>query len=299
MQKLLHLKPGDYVEIIAPASRCTEQRIIDLKELIHSWQLECILDKDIFGDDILCANSDEKRFKFLSHALLNPKTKAIICVRGGYGSMRLIPALSKITPPATAKILVGMSDMTALHLYLQQHWQWPTIHGAAAIDKFSMESINTLKSLLFGEIKQVEFAGIPLNLSAEKNHLIESSVTGGNLTLVQTSIGTIWQLDGRNKIIFLEEVGERGFRVDRMLEHLQQATIFKDAAAIVFGDFINCLEPNGSSLIKPIVRRFAENINIPVVQIEGIGHGPTNFPMALGTEAKLQLGYQTKLICYR
>ena len=299
MKKLPILKPGDSVEIIAPASRCSDKHLTEIKELLVSWQLNCIVDKDIFGDDLLCANTDDVRFKSLKNALQRSETKAVICARGGYGSMRLIPELTKMIPPVVPKLFVGMSDITALSLYLQQQWQWPTLHGALALDKFSPESISALKSILFGEIEQVEFMGLPLNALAEKTLTIEATITGGNLCLVQASIGTAWQINGKKKIIFLEEVGERGYRVDRMLEHLRQANIFTGAAAIVFGDFIEGNESNGSSLVKPVLKRFAEHCAIPVIQVEGIGHGHINFPLPLGTKAKLQLGNKIKLACFR
>lgn len=299
MQRLPVLKPGDSVEIIAPASRCTNEVLSDLKDLLESWQLNCIMDQAIFGNDLLCANTDEIRFKLLKKALLNSATKAVICVRGGYGSMRLLPQLSQITPVNPPKLFVGMSDITAIHLFLEQQWQWPTIHGALARDKFSPESIRSLKSILFGEAGHIGLSGLPLNELAACDKVIEARLTGGNLTLVQTSIGTIWQLEGQNKIIFLEEIGERGYRVDRMLEHLSQATIFKGAAAILFGDFLTGNEPNGSSLVKPVLERFAKNSPIPVAQIEGVGHGYTNFPLLLGALAKLQLGERVKLTCFR
>ena len=298
MQKLPILKAGDSVEIIAPASRCTDKQLIDLSELLKSWDLNCIVDNDIFGNDLLCANTDEVRFRLLKNALQRSETKAIICARGGYGSLRLIPALSKVIPPKSPKLFVGMSDITALNLYLQQQWEWPTIHGAATLDKFSTESIATLKSILFGEIEKIEFPGVALNEPATKNQLIEASITGGNLCLVQTSIGTVWQINGHNKIIFLEDVGERGYRCDRMLEHLSQAAIFKDAAAIIFGDFIGGEEPDGSSLIKPVLARFAESCSIPVIQVVGVGHDHTNFPLLLGTESTLQLGSNITLDCF-
>jgi len=212
----------------------------------------------------------------------------------------LIPEITSIVPPEKNKIFVGMSDTTALQLYLQQQWHWPTIHGAPAQDKFSPESIAALKSILFADVNPVEFSGLlPLNKLAEKNHTIEARVTGGNLCLVQAGIGTVWQLQGQNKIILLEDVGERGYRVDRMLEHLRQANIFKDAAAILFGDFIEGNEPNGTSLIEPALKRFAESCEIPVVQVKGIGHGHTNFPIPLGTPSTLQCGSDIKLVCTR
>jgi len=297
VRKLPTLQPGDRVEVIAPASRCTDQRLAGLQELLTSWQLDCIVSPDIFGEDLLCANTDEIRFKLLRDALQNPKTKAVICARGGYGCMRLIPQLSKMIPPATPKLFIGMSDITALNLYFQQAWQWPVMHGALAKDKFSGESIASLKAILFGHVKQVPFSGVPLNALAEKNWQLEANITGGNLSLVQASLGTLWQINGREKIIFLEEVGERGYRVDRMLEHLRQANVFKDAAAILLGDFLAGNEPDGSSLIQPVLARFAQTCKIPVVQVKGIGHGYINFPIPLGTSAQLNLGNQIKLIC--
>lgn len=299
MKKLPILKPGDSIEIIAPASRCSDKKLTELQKLLASWQLNCIISNDIFGDDLLCANTDEVRFRSLKNALQNSATKAVICARGGYGSMRLIPELSKMIPPAFPKLFIGMSDITALNLYLQQQWQWPILHGAFALDKFSAESIAALKSIVFGEIEQAEWLGKPLNILAEKNDSIEAEIIGGNLCLVQASIGTSWQINANNKILFLEEVGERAYRLDRMLEHLKQANIFKNAAAILLGDFVGGNEPNGSSLIKPVLERFAQNCEIPVVQVSGIGHGHTNFPLPLGTAAKLQLGKEIKLVCYR
>jgi muramoyltetrapeptide carboxypeptidase len=299
MHELSTLKPGDSIEIIAPASRCTDNQLDAIKKLFKSWGLNCVISHDIFGDDLLCANSDEIRFNSLKNALQNPTTKAIICARGGYGSMRLIPQLTQITPTTSPKIFVGMSDITALNLYLQQQWQWPTIHSAPALDKFSQESIAKLKSFLFGEMEHIEFQAVALNNLAEKHLTIEASITGGNLCLAQTSIGTQWQLNGDNKIIFLEEIGERGYRVDRMLEHMRQANIFKNAAAILFGDFIEGNEPDGSSLISPVLERFAQSSEIPVIQVQGIGHGHTNYPIPLGTKTKLQLGRDIRLLCFR
>lgn len=298
MHHLPILKPGDSVEIIAPASRCSDTQLASLRALLESWQLNCLVADDIFGKDLLCANTDDARFEHLLNAIQNPKTKAIICARGGYGSMRLIPALARVSQPLDTKIFVGMSDTTALQLYFQQHWQWPTIHGALLPDKFSKESIDSVKSIFFGEVKQVEFTQlIPLNTLATEKAVIHASVTGGNLCLVQAGIGTTWQMDGRDKIILLEEVDERGYQVDRMLEHLRQAALFSGAKALIFGDFLGGEEPDGSSLINPVLQRFAKACDIPVVQIKGIGHGYTNFPIPLGTGARLQLGHELKLSC--
>ena len=290
---LLH--PGDTVELIAPAARCSDEQLSSIKELLISWGLNCIVDPALFGKDLLCANSDVNRFTLLKNALYRPETKAIICVRGGYGSLRLIPELAQLSQPSQSKLLIGMSDITALNLYLMQQWQWPILHAALALDKFSPESIAAVKYFLFNRPSQVQLHGYPLNKAAQKSGMIQAALTGGNLCMVQTSIGTIWQMNAKNKIIFLEEINERGYRIDRMLVHLQQAGLFHDIAAIIFGDFIQGFEPNGSSLIDPVLARFAENCSIPVVQIKGLGHGPTNFPIPLGMESTLKLGISPEL----
>jgi muramoyltetrapeptide carboxypeptidase len=298
MNNLSGLKAGDMVELIAPATRCTDEQLAGLIAQLESWGLRCNVPKEMFGKDLLCANTDEQRFQQLKNALYNPETKAVLCVRGGYGAMRLIPRLAQLKPPAMPKIFVGMSDITCLHLFLQQHWHWPTIHSSVLPAKLSVESLAALKSILFVPTKEVVFYKIkPLNQWAEETRLLHSSVRGGNLTLVQASIGTPWQIDARKSLILLEEIGERAYRVDRMLEHMQQANIFQEAAAILFGDFLEGQEPDGSSLIQPVLERFASQCSIPVVQIEGIGHGLTNFPIPLAAKASLQLGLDSKLTC--
>jgi muramoyltetrapeptide carboxypeptidase len=296
MNSLPTIQPGDSVEIIAPAARCSDEQLSALKNLLTSWNLECIVNENIFGNDLLCANSDEMRFQFLKNALENTETKAIICARGGYGSMRLIPELSKLKKPSAPKLFLGMSDITALNLFFYQKWNWSVLHGALSIDKFTPESIQSFKKVIFGEEKNIARNGSAMNSAAEKNKTIEAKLTGGNLCLVQTSLGTLWQMDAKNKIIFLEEITERGYRIDRMLEQLQQAGIFSEAAAIIFGDFKDCNEPDGSSKVDSVLNRFAQNISIPVIRMKGFGHGPENFPMIIGSKAILHLGKEIKLI---
>lgn len=298
MNSLPFLSTGDQVELIAPASRLSPQQLLNIKTRLESWGLNCMMDEHIFGADLLCSNSDSYRLESLINALNRPDTKAIFCARGGYGRMRLIPALSSLPPPLTRKLFVGMSDITALHLFFGQQWKWPTVHGSLSFDKISDESTTAMKDILFNNA-QLTYQGTPLNILAATKHTIVAPLIGGNLCLVQASIGTLWQLQARNKIIFLEEIGERGYRLDRMLEHLKQAGIFKEASAIVFGDLLGGEEPNGTSLLQLVIRRFAETCEIPVVQIAGVGHGYHNTPLLLGLPTKLTLGNQIQMMSSR
>jgi muramoyltetrapeptide carboxypeptidase len=297
-----YLKPGDTVDIIAPASVGKRIVITKAKKLLTDWGLCYHIPANIFGKDLLCANSDAVRFQQLKAALLNKKSKAIWCLRGGYGSARLLPMLSQLTPPPHHKLFMGFSDITVLHAFLQRQWRWTTLHtpslNQCVINDVAESSVQKLKALIFGEQQQVNFVNlIPLNKLSQKNITIKSNIVGGNLCLIQNSIHTLWQPNTKNKIIFLEEVNERGYRVDRMLQHLEQAGIFKDVKAVLLGDFIGGKDPDGKSRIKAVLKRFAEQSHFPVLQVVGIGHGKFNDPLPLGTQTILRLGNKPTLEC--
>lgn len=297
MNTLPKLIQGDLVDIIAPASRCSDDCLQSIVSLIESWGLRCRVPSNIFGKDILCANTDEMRFEQIKSAVFDPESKAIICVRGGYGSGRLIPKLMQLPKPTKAKILVGMSDITALHLFFHTYWNWASVHAGVAPDRFSEASLDALKNILFQEKNPICFIAKPLNLAAENHGKIHSSVIGGNLSILQTSMGTSWQLQARHKMVLIEEINERAYRVDRMLNHLYQASDLKNADAIIFGDFLGGNEPDGNNLISKVLMRFAAECPMPVIQIQDVGHGQNNFPLPFGTEAELILDKEIKIRC--
>jgi muramoyltetrapeptide carboxypeptidase len=286
------LKPGTTVDIIAPAGGCTPDSLIQIKTLLKNWQLNPRISPDLLGTDLLCANTDENRFKQLQDALLNTESSAVWCLRGGYGCTRLIPELLKLNAPKTNKLFIGFSDITTLHVFLQQKWHWQTLHGPSinqvAHDRIDVTSIQELKKLIFGKLDQLLFSLVPLN---HKNHAtpIKAAITGGTLTLIQTSLGTPWQIDANDKILFLEEVNESAYRIDRMLQHVQQSGILQQVKAILFGDFIPPQENKETTLIQSVLTRFANEQRVPVLHIPGVGHGKTNRSLPLGSHTELSL----------
>jgi muramoyltetrapeptide carboxypeptidase len=288
------LKPGDTVDIVAPSSGCHPGVLDKVKALLDSWELQYHIPDTLLGSHILCANSDEKRFEHLQSALRNPNSKAIWCLVGGYGATRLMPHLLSMKTKGIPKLLIGMSDITAIHLFLQQQWGWPTLHGSSArmsaIGKVDPVSIEQLKRFIFGLEKQMHYeALIPLNAVAQKNQTIEGKLIGGNLTIIQNSLGTPWQIKAEDKILFIEEYNERSYRMDRALEQLKQAKVFHHIKGILFGDMIDLPEENGQSLIKATLDQFAHSCDFPVFQIRNIGHGFTNQPLLLGHDAKIKV----------
>lgn len=247
---------------------------------------------DLFGPDLLCANSDEERFRQLKAALFNTDSQAIWCLRGGYGCTRLNPYLQKLTAPEKCKLFIGFSDITALHLFLQQKWHWQTLHGPTLNQVthhlIPSENIIELKKIIFGQLPELKYFLKPYQ-KPNSFDLIQAPITGGSLSLVQTSLGTEWQIETNNKILFLEDVNEAAYRIDRMLQQLQQSGTLNHIKALLFGDFTFAIKPEEEKKIQAVLERFAKEQNFPVLQCADIGHGKQNRCLPLGIPALLDL----------
>jgi muramoyltetrapeptide carboxypeptidase len=243
-------------------------------------------------------------FKFLKSlvlALSSHETKAIWALQGGAGATRLLPYLSRWSHSFTAlppyKILIGFSDITALHTFFIQKWKWPTLHAptlkSAVTQSISKESLQSLKEVLFKERPAIdEINLLPLNESALHNSVIKAPLIGGNHSVLQYSIGTSWQLEARNKILFLEDINEEAYRIDVRLNHFLQAGLFEGVQAILFGDFTYTPEKGLEDYpkVEYVLKTFASHIPVPVFKMPGYGHGDVNKPLLMGSLAHLKTG---------
>ncbi len=151
------------------------------------------------------------------------------------------------------------------------------------------KNIKLLKDIVFGDVKKLEYKGLkPLNQKAQNAKQIEGLITGGNLMLLQSSIGRSWQLDAKNKILIIEEIAEKGYRVDRMLHHLKDAGILKNTRAIILGDFILSSEDSNREQMSYVLQNFADGIDIPVYKTDLFGHGKNNYPFVIGSQATVK-----------
>ena len=295
------LNKNDVVDIIAPASH--SPKLEDGVEWIRSIGLIPHVPKDINKTDLFFAAPLEVQLQHFKEALYSD-SKAIWCLRGGYGSMRLIPHLAKLRPPKKPKLFIGFSDITSLHLFLNQRWNWPTIHGRTISqmhpDFAKSPDRKLLTQIIFGEEEQKLFKRLkPLNDFAKQSKIIKGKITGGNLRILQSSIGTSWELEAKGKILFIEDVAERGYSVDRMLEQMLQAKIIdKGLKAMVFGDFTEGAEKNGKDLTDKAIERFAKRVPYPVLKGLPAGHGKVlNYPIPFNTSSELFLGEKPELLC--
>ncbi|WP_316354100.1 S66 peptidase family protein [Candidatus Trichorickettsia mobilis] len=270
----------DFVAIIAPASKCdeAEEKLNKAQKLLSSQGLKSIFFPDIFSGDIFpfFAANKNIRLKNLQQALLHPDVKIIWAFRGGYGCSQIIFDCLDLSPVGT-KILIGYSDITALHSLFNQHYKIPTLHASVLTSVLSKQQHDfdlIMNALAGGEIKiKLE----PVNVL--DHHDVSGEIIGGNLTVFCNLLGTKLHPVTNDKILLLEDVNESAYRIHRYLVHLKNAGIFDSLKAVIFADFIHKDQD-----IQQTIQHFcfSEINNIPAYHAGGIGHGIVNYPVVLG-----------------
>ncbi|WP_413557058.1 S66 peptidase family protein [Bdellovibrio sp. HCB209] len=293
MTRWKFFKEGDIIDVVAPGYPSQPHEVDGARDFLLKWNLVPRIPKDIIKPHFLHANEDEARFEFLKAAIQSKDSKVIWCMRGGYGSNRLIPMLAKLKKPKEPKLLIGISDITSLHTFLIQEWGWSTLH-APLLDRLGRNLVapkfeKELHNVLFGKETEIEFKKLkPLNDQARNIKLMKSRIVGGNLAVLQTTLGTPWQIDAKKSFLFLEDTGERGYRVDKMLEHMRQAGVFKQCHGLILGDFIGGNEPGSdSSKLKQVFKRWSADLEIPIFQGLEAGHDVIQRPVPLNTSCVL------------
>lgn len=279
------------IRIIAPGMPFDSLALRRSLQLVRSWGFEVAVPQNLLKKNHpVCSADRQTRWQHLRAALLSPTPDIIWAVRGGYGSLHLIPELMKLRRPKVKKLLIGFSDITTLHLFLNQKWGWESWHGPH-LDRLSVldkRLQNDIHSRLTGNTDDFVFSSLkPLNRLAHKISRVCGTLAGGNLVTLQSSLGTPIALRGDGKLLFFEDIGERGYRIDRALEHLTQAEVFRKTKAVIFGSFVSGKEPNGKNLIRPVLQDFASRQKFPVFMGLSSGHIPKNPLLPLGTSVNI------------
>lgn len=289
------LKQGDLVDLVAPASACSKEEyekavLFIEKEFglnVRARKYEDLVDES----EVFCSNTDEYRFSHLWEALAAVDSKAVWCLKGGYGSPRLFEYFrgKKKLPE---KLFIGFSDITAIQSFFIKEWNWQVLQAPMpvqmALGKVNKASIDTLKKLLF---KNSSYE-INLKCLGGSDKKAKGELIGGCLSLVQTLLGTKQELDFKGKILFLEDVGESGARVDRMFNHLYRAGVFKKLEAILLGNFL--LENDKGKPAEIEIKKAIDNLlkitgdKIPVYECKKLGHTSDMLPLHLGVKAVIK-----------
>lgn len=294
------LSPGDLIDVVAPGFGCAREDLNRGVEFLENQGFRVRVSPLIFGDDLLHANNEKNRAQDLTQALKSKDSKAIWFLRGGYGSNRLLPYLRKLKSPN--KILIGISDITSIHSFAIENWEMPVFHGPLLdrIGKGLVPSIvldETLK-VLRGQKSSVDFDQLePLNRKASVNKKSEGVIVGGNMKVIESHIGTQDNLSFKNRWVMFEEIGERAYRVDRMLFHFEQAGSFQGCLGVIFGQFIQDLEPGGAPSKTPeLLKKWAQKQKFPVLSGLPCGHDEVQRILPLGVRVQIQLGNQPRML---
>lgn len=290
MSRLRRLRSGDRVALVAPASSFPREEVAAGVAELARLGLEAVYDDSIFAKERFVAGSVETRVRAVMNAWQDPSIAALIAIRGGYGSAQLLPFLDPDAMIAGRKALIGYSDITALlGLYLRHGL--PAIHGPMIDRRFSKGPIAYDEKSFRSVMMQAEPAGqcAPAGLEALHQGSATGTLVGGTLTQLMASMGTPWAFaPPPGCVLFLEDIGERPYRIHRLLTQMAQAGLFLHARGIVFGEFPSCDEPGGDPTIRDVLRDFTAEFRGPVLFNFPCGHtaGPT-WTLPLGVKVEV------------
>jgi muramoyltetrapeptide carboxypeptidase len=280
------LRPGDRIAIVSPSSP-VDRELVTRGAARLSERYRPFLDEHVFDVERYLAGPDAVRAEALRTALFDPEMRAVLCARGGSGAGRLLPLLNVASTPT--KLLVGFSDVTALHAALQSDGR-VSVHGPVVTQLADQpqDAVDRLFQLLEGGLPPPLVGGTPL-----VEGVAEGPLLGGNLAVLTSLVGTSFLPDTRGAVLLLEDDGEQPYRLDRLWTHLRNAGILAGLAGIALGDFTNCERPGASWAARDVLRTLAEETGLPCAVGFSVGHGPVNLALSLGTRVRLDAGAGT------
>lgn len=291
------LRKGDTIGIVAPASNIKpeylEQGCAELRRLGYQvTYLDSIYDKDRFT-----AGADERRADEITAMFADPSVRAVFAARGGYGSVRILDLIDAAVLADNPKIFLGCSDITTLHLLFQRKFGWVTFHGPMAAGDFARgEGRVDLDSFqrVLGDAKPVGELTSP-GTSTILGGRAEGTLTGGCLPMICASIGTRYEIDTTDSILFLEDAASKPYQIDRMLEQLKRAGKFATVNGVVFGEMLDCVQhPDQGYALKDVIADSLSSLNVPILFGFRSGHtSGHSMTIPLGVRATLDSDEQT------
>jgi muramoyltetrapeptide carboxypeptidase len=271
------------VAVIAPASGF-ERAAFDAGLAVLARRYRPRYTAGIFSKHRYLAGEDARRFEEPMAALADPALKAVFCARGGYGATRLLRQLRQGEAPGARKLLVGFSDITALHVWLAAQGRI-SLHGPVVtqLGRLSAETHERLFALLESAAPAAALQGTDTYVGG----VTEGRLLGGNLSVLSRMLGTAYMPVLDDTVLLLEEQGERPYRLDRMWTHLELAGVFERVRGIVLGSFTQCEEPDAPYASADVLRELALATGLPCAAGFPIGHGAHNEPVALGVRVRL------------
>ena len=282
-----YLKKGDTVAITCPAKKLPRD-INDAVKLLESWGLKVLLGETVYAQYNQYAGDDQLRCKDFQRFLDDDHVKAIFAARGGYGTIRIIDDINFSGFAENPKWIIGFSDITVLHSHLYAQYQVQTIHGQMplTIPDGTKRSIETLRKALFNEPFDYQYESMAHNKMGEARGIL----IGGNLTLLVAMMGSVSDMDYNDKILFLEDVGEYLYSIDRMMWILKRSGKLSRLKGLIVGGFTDLKDndiPFGKTALE-IIREHVSGYVYPVCFDFPAGHIDDNHALVLGKTVNLK-----------
>ena len=283
-----YLQKGDTIAIVATARKHIVKSMQPTIDLIESWGLHVVFGKSIGLEENQLAGSDEQRAADLQEQLDNPNIKAIWCARGGYGTVRVVDLIDFTQFKKHPKWLVGFSDVTVLHNHLNT-MGYKSIHGIMPISlaKASPEAIESLRLSLFGQPLQYTIDTHPMNKIGKSS----GELVGGNLSILYSLLGSPSAIDCKDKILYIEDLDEYLYHIDRMMMNLKRNGCLESLKGIIVGSMTDMKDndiPWGKNALE-IVQDVTKKLNIPMIFNFPAGHIHDNRALVLGNNVTIDV----------
>ncbi|MCS7156973.1 MAG: LD-carboxypeptidase [Blastocatellia bacterium] len=293
------LRPGDVIGIVAPASDIKPERLMAGARELERLGFRVKFSPSIFAREMYLAGSDRRRAEELMAMFNDPEVRAIFAARGGYGSVRLLPYLDEEALRAHPKIFMGYSDITTLLVYFQQRFQWVVFHGPMVTREFADGPEHYDEDLLRRTLMRAEPIGEidTSGVAVLSPGIATGRLTGGCLPLLVSTLGTPYEFDATDAILFLEDYASKPYQVDRMLTQLRDAGKLRAVRGLVFGEMTECVQhPNQDYTIVDVIQDRLADLNVPILFGVRSGHSDyRNQVLPFGICATLD-GYRARLI---
>jgi len=293
-----YLMPNDQIRIVSPSGNIEPKYIVGAKKTLSSWGLNVTEGKFARTKYGRFAGTEAQRIADLQEALDDPSVNAILCSRGGYGVAQIIDKLDFSTFAKSPKWLIGFSDITILHNAIS-NLGVASIHGIMAkhLTQFSPNSIHVQKcrEILFGQMPTYVVPKHRLN----KVGIGQGKLIGGNLSVLIGLRGSQFDLDYKNNILFIEDIAERPYHIDRMMQNLRFSGALAQLSGLVVGQFSDCDEdPLMKKSVAQIIASAVSEYDYPVCFNFPAGHVDNNFPLKLGETVQFEVTKRAVILTF-
>ena len=292
------LQPGDVIGICAPARKVSPEEMKDGIDLLLAKGFQVKVSQHLYGEFNQFSGTDDERAADLQSLIDDSEVKAIVFARGGYGWVRIIDQINFSSLEKHPKWLIGFSDVTVLHSHLNSHISMCTLHAPMMInlmnEKRNEEATDTTIDILTG--KNIRYSEKNLN-ALNRNGICEGELVGGNLSLLYALAGTPSDLATDGKILFIEDLDEYLYHIDRMMMQLKRAGKLTNLKGLIVGGMSDMRDntiPFGKSAVE-IISEAVEEYNYPVCFDFPSGHIDRNLPLILGADVRLEVGQSVDL----